>query len=309
MTSLVIDKQVAAALGAHAPVVALETSVVAQGLPYPQNLQAARACDEAIRGEGAVPAFTAVLDGRIRVGVSEEEIRRLAEGKEDLLKIGSRDLALAVASRRTGGTTVSAGCEIAAAAGIRVFATGGIGGVHRNVAEHLDISQDPWALSRFPVGVVCAGVKAVLDLPKTLELLESLAVPVVGIGTREFPGFYCRETGLRLEHQAEGAEQAAEILFARQALGQGGVVFALPPPAASALSRADAERLIVSALKRAEEAGVSGKAITPFLLSEVARRSSGRSLSANLALLANNARFAASLACAHAKLARVRGAQ
>ncbi len=303
------NAEVSVALRRGRPVVALETSVLAQGLPYPQNLEAARACEEAVRAEGAVPAAVAVLDGQVRVGLSVEEVRRLAEQREPLLKIGSRDLWLAVAQKRSGGTTVSATCEVAASVGIRVFSTGGIGGVHRGVAEHLDVSQDLWALSRYPVAVVCAGAKSVLDLAKTLELLESLAVPVVGVGTGELPGFYSRETGLALDQRVEDARQAAEAMGARfDALGQGGMIFALPPPAATALGRAAVELEIAEALAAAARGGISGKAVTPFLLAELSKRTAGKTLAANLALLANNARFGALLAVEDVRLRTARGA-
>ncbi len=284
------------------PLVAMETSVVAQGLPYPDNLASARACEEAARRAGAVPAPIAVVDGEVCIGLEESQMRRLAEGRERLLKLGSRDLAIAIARKATGGTTVSATCELAAAAGIRVFATGGIGGVHRGVAEHLDISQDLWALARFPVAVVCAGAKSVLDLPKTLEALESAAVPVIGVGTDELPSFYSRTSGLPLEHRVEDATGAARVLKARfDDLGQGGMIFALPPPEETALPRSEVELHIAAALAEADRQGIRGKAVTPFLLSEMARRTSGRTLRANLALLANNARFAGELAVAYAK--------
>lgn len=284
------------------PLVALETSVVAQGLPYPDNLTAARACEEAVRRAGAVPAPIAVVDGEVWIGLEEAPMRRLAEGRERLWKLGSRDLAVAIARKASGGTTVSATCELAAAAGIRVFSTGGIGGVHRGVAEQLDISQDLWALARFPVAVVCAGAKSVLDLPKTLEALESVAVPVLGVGTDELPSFYSRDSGLKLEHRVEDAASAASILRARfETLGQGGVLFTVPPPAEASLPRADVELHIASALAEAEKQNIRGKAVTPFLLSEMARRTGGKSLKANLALLENNARFAGQLAVAYAR--------
>ncbi|MET0405297.1 MAG: pseudouridine-5'-phosphate glycosidase [Cystobacter sp.] len=289
------------------PLVALETSVVAQGLPYPNNLEAARACEEAVRRAGAVPAPIAVVDGQVWVGLDEARMRRLAEGREPLMKLASRDLPVALAQGATGGSTVSATCEVAAAAGIRVFSTGGIGGVHRGVAEQLDISQDLWALSRFPVAVVCAGAKSVLDLPKTLEALEALAVPVIGVGTRELPSFYSRESGLPLEHQVGDADAAAAICRARfDTLRQGGVLFTVPPPEETALPRAEVELHIASALAEADRKGVRGKAVTPFLLSELARRTSGRSLRANVSLLVNNARFAGQLAVACARQAPAR---
>jgi pseudouridine-5'-phosphate glycosidase len=208
-----------------------------------------------------------------------------------------------VATGRSGGTTVSATCELAAAAGIRVFATGGLGGVHRGFTEHLDVSQDLGALARFPVAVVCAGAKSVLDLAATLELLEALAVPVVGVGTNELPGFYTRTTGLALEHRVEWATDAARLAYVRfEQLGQGGLVFALPPPDETALKGAVVERHLKAALEAATLARVTGKAITPFLLSELSRRTRGASLAANLALLENNARFAGLLAVEYAKL-------
>ncbi|NPD22314.1 pseudouridine-5'-phosphate glycosidase [Corallococcus sp. AB004] len=287
------------------PLVALETSVVAQGLPYPDNLAAARACEEAIRRAGAVPAPIALVDGEVWIGLEDATLRRLAEGKEKLLKVGSRDLAVAVATRASGGTTVSATCELAAAAGIRVFSTGGIGGVHRGASEHWDISQDIAALSRYPVAVVCAGAKSVLDLPKTMELLETAGVPVIGVGTNELPSFYSRESGLSLEHRADDAEAAARIAHARfEMLGQGGVLYTVPPPVEAALPRNDVELHIASALADADRQGVRGKAVTPFLLGEMAKRTGGKTLKTNLALLENNARFAGALAVAYARLAK-----
>ncbi|MCP3101589.1 pseudouridine-5'-phosphate glycosidase [Myxococcus sp. K15C18031901] len=285
------------------PIVALETSVVAQGLPYPDNLGAARACEEAVRRAGAVPAAIAVVDGEVCIGLEDAALRRLAEGKERLMKLGSRDLAVALATRASGGTTVSSTCELAAAAGIRVFATGGIGGVHRGVSEHWDISQDISALARFPVAVVCAGAKSVLDLPKTMELLETAGVPVIGVGTDELPSFYSRESGLKLEHRVDDVATAARIARVRfETLGQGGgVLYTVPPPEETALPRGDVELHIASALAEAEQQGVRGKAVTPFLLSNLAKRTSGKTLKANLALLTNNARFASQLAVAYAR--------
>lgn len=282
------------------PLVALETSVVAQGLPYPQNLEAARACEEAVRRAGAVPAAVGLIDGEIHVGLEPDALRTLAEGKSAPLKVGSRDLAVAVAHRRSGGTTVSATCEIAARAGIRIFATGGIGGVHRGAAEHFDISQDLGALARYPVAVVCAGAKSVLDLPKTLELLETLAVPVIGVGTNEFPSFYSKGSGIQLEHSVPDAAAGATLAFTRfERLEQGGMIFALPPPDTSSLRHSEVELQVAHALEAASAKGIRGKAVTPFLLSELAQRTGGRTLRANLDLLVNNARFAGELACAY----------
>ncbi|NMO16181.1 pseudouridine-5'-phosphate glycosidase [Pyxidicoccus fallax] len=294
--------EVRRARDAGQPIVALETSVVAQGLPYPDNLSAARACEEAVRRAGAVPAAIAVVDGEVCIGLEETAMRRLAEGKERLLKLGSRDLAIAVATRASGGTTVSATCELAAAAGIRVFATGGIGGVHRGASEHWDISQDIAALARYPVAVVCAGAKSVLDLPKTMELLETAGVPVIGVGTDELPSFYSRGSGIQLEHRVDDVDTAARVARARfETLGQGGLLYTVPPPEETALPRNEVELHIAATLADADRQGVRGKAVTPFLLSEMAKRTGGKTLKANLALLTNNARFAGQLAVAYAR--------
>ncbi len=287
------SSEVAAARAGELPLVALETSVLAQGLPFPRNLEAVRRCEAAIRKEGAVPAAMAVIDGLLCCGLSDSQLERLSTGT-GLWKLGSRDLAIAIARGATGGTTVSATCEMAASAGIAVFATGGLGGVHRG--DTMDISQDLPAIARWPVAVVCAGPKSVLDVPKTLELLETLAVPVVGVGTKQLPGFYSRETGVTLEHSVADAHEAAHVVRARLGLGQGGLIFAVPPPEATALSRAEVETHLVAALAEAQAKGVQGKAITPFLLGELVRRSEGRTLEANLALLVANSAFAGQLA-------------
>lgn len=289
--------EVSAARRMLKPLVALESSVLAQGLPYPHNVEAAERCEAAIRAEGAVPATMAVIDGELWAGVDAEKIERLATGK-GLMKVGSRDLAIAVARKATGGTTVSATCELAAAAGIHVFATGGLGGVHRGVEAHMDISQDLPAIAKFPVAVVCAGAKSVLDLPRTMELLETLSVPVIGVDTDELPGFYTRETGIRLEHSVADAAEAGAVVRARGELGQGGMIFAVPPPKATALKRADVEKHLKAALAEAKKKKIAGKAVTPFLLGEMVKRTKGKTLKANLALLENNARFAAKLAVA-----------
>jgi pseudouridylate synthase len=296
--NLHFSEEVQRARAERRPLVALETSVVAQGLPYPDNLATARACEEAIRRAGAVPAPIAVVDGRVCIGLDESSLRRLAEGKERLLKLGSRDLAVAVAQKASGGTTVSATCELAAAAGIRIFSTGGIGGVHRGASEHMDISQDIGALARYPVAVVCAGAKSVLDLPKTLEALETAGVPVIGVGTSELPSFYSRSSGLPLEHRVEDAAMGARIIQARQELGQGGMLFTVPPPEDVALPRDEVELHIAAALAEAERQGIRGKAVTPFLLAGMAQRTGGKSMKTNIALLTNNARFAGELAVA-----------
>ena len=292
---LIYSSEVAAARRTLKPLVALETSVLVQGLPYPHNVEAAKRCEAAVRDEGAIPAPMAVIDGQLFVGLDAAQTRLLVTGK-NLMKLGSRDLSIAVARKASGGTTVSATCEMAAEAGIFVFATGGIGGVHRG--DQFDISQDLAAIARFPVAVVCAGAKSVLDLERTLELLETLAVPVVGIGTRELPGFYTRETGLKLEHQVDDPAEAAEMIRARRDLKQGGMVFTLPPPAKTALKQAEVEKHVKAALALAKKKRIEGKAVTPFLLGEMVERTKGKTLAANLALLENNARYAAKIAVA-----------
>jgi len=302
-----LSAEVKEALSARRAVAALETSVVAQGLPPPHNAQAARSCEEAVRRGGAVPAAIAVIEGEVRVGLTAAQMERLADPNQNPCKLACRDLAAAIALRSTGGTTVSATCAIAAAAGIRVFATGGIGGVHRGFPPLLDISQDWWAVSRFPVAVVCAGAKSVLDLPKTFEALEALGVPVIGVGTSELPAFYSADSGLALDWRVENAVEAARILTARlDSLRHGGMIFAVPPPRETAIPGAEVEALIASALQVAADRGIRGAALTPFLLGELVRSSGGKTLAANLGLLLKNAAFAGELARADADLRAAR---
>ncbi len=298
--------EVEEALAGGLATVALETSVVAQGLPFPANLEAAKSCEQAVREGGAVPAAIGVIEGEVWVGLGADQMRRLAEDP-DRMKIGSRDLAPAMVRRANGGTTVSATCELAASAGIRVFATGGIGGVHRGSSVHFDVSQDLFAISKSPVAVVCAGAKSILDLPNTLEALESLGILVVGVGTDEFPSFYSRRSGLKLEHRVDGVEAAAEMMQARfDHLRQGGLVFALPVPERDALPADEMEVQINAAVALADRNGIRGQGLTPFLLAEIARQTGGKSLAANRALLIHTARFAGELAVADARLRSVK---
>ena len=284
------------------PIVVLESSVIAQGLPHPVNLEAARGCEEAVRRAGAVPAVVAVVDGAVRCGLSADEVRRLAQGPERRWKIGVGELASAVLQRATGGTTVSATCAVAAECGLPVFATGGIGGVHRGDAG--DVSADLGALARYPGMVVCTGAKSVLDLPRTLEALEALGVPVLGFGSSEFPAFYADRSGLRLEHRADTPELAAEALHAqRDRLGlEQAILLTVPPPPEVALDRDEIDRALVAAEAEAKRQGVTGKAVTPFLLSRLVEATGGRTLRANVALLAKNARVAAEIAVAYARI-------
>jgi pseudouridine-5'-phosphate glycosidase len=296
-----LSEEVEAARSAGEPVVVLESSVIAQGLPHPVNLEAARVCEEAVRQAGAVPAVVAVVDGIVRCGLSADEVRRLASPGERRWKVGVGELASAVLQTATGGTTVSATCAVAAACGLPVFATGGIGGVHRG--EGGDVSADLAALARYPGMVVCAGAKSVLDLPRTLEALEALGVPVLGYGTSEFPAFYADRSGLRLEHRADTPELAAEALQAQRALGlPQALVLAVPPPIEVAIDRDEIDRALVAAEAEAKRQGVSGKAVTPFLLARLVEATGGRTLRANVALLAMNARVAGEVAVAYARL-------
>ena len=296
-----LSDEVEKARSAGKPIVVLESSVIAQGLPHPVNLEAARVCEEAVRQAGAVPAVVAVIDGVVRCGLSAEEVRRLASTTERRWKVGVGELASAVLQKATGGTTVSATCAVAAACGLPVFATGGIGGVHRG--EGGDVSADLAALARYPGMVVCAGAKSVLDLPRTLEALEALGVPVLGYGTSEFPAFYADRSGLRLEHRADTPELAAEALRAQRALGlPQAVVLAVPPPIEVALDRDEVDRALVAAEAEAKRQGVSGKAVTPFLLARLVEATGGRTLRANVALLSMNARVAGEVAVAYATL-------
>lgn len=280
--------------------VALETSVVAQGLPPPHNLEAARRCARAVRESGAVPALVAVIGGRIVVGATDAELERLADPRLAAAKAGVRDLAAISASGRDAGTTVSATCAVAAQAGIRVFATGGIGGVHRraSLGEPLDVSSDLIELSRRQVCVVCAGPKEILDLPATSEALEALGVPVLGFGTSELPAFFTGSTGILLEHRVEDAASAARTLRIhwdelRQPCG---VLICVPPP--SPLPRAEVERALSAALIESSRQKIAGKDLTPFLLSRLADASGGRTLQSNLDLLEQNARIAGQIAVA-----------
>jgi len=300
---LVLTEEVQEALAAGQAVVALESSIIAQGMPHPTNIETALKVEETIRRRGAVPATTALLDGKIRVGLSAGEIERLGTAK-DAVKVGRRDLARALVTKAAGGTTVSATSTIAALAGIRTFATGGIGGVHRGWTGHLDVSADLRAIAMARVTVVCSGAKAFLDLPATLEVLESLAVAVVGFRTDVFPSFYSRETDLALEHRADSAEEIARQMACQDQLGlPEGMVVVNPIPADAEIPRAEIEGLIERALREAEEQGIAGKAVTPFVLERVKQLSGGRSLAANVALVVNNAQVAADIAVAYSKLA------
>jgi len=297
MTDLLrVSNEVADALAHSRPVVALETSIVGQGLPHPHNLRAARESEAAIREEGAVPATVAVLGGVLRVGLTDAELERIGTGA---IKVSSRDLGWAIALRQVGATTVAATMRAATMAGVRFFATGGIGGVHRGHPE--DVSADLMELSRTPTAVFCAGAKIILDLPLTLERLESFGVPVIGYGTDEFPAFYSAHSGCRVSARVDKPIDVARVLQASWATGTRGVVIAIPPPA----ELEGAEELVQRAVR--ELADVSGPDLTPRLLARVAELSNGKSLDLNVDLVVNNARVAARVASAFSGLRKGAG--
>ncbi len=291
-----IAPEVEAALAAGRPVVALESTVFSRlGLPGPAGAEALHRSLEAVRAGGALPALTALLDGVARVGVDHTGFDAVLSADR---KVGERDLPVAVAQRwPAAGTTVSASLALATAAGIEVFATGAIGGVHRDWARSGDESADLPALARHPVVTVCAGAKSFLDLGCTLERLETLGVPVIGLGTGEFPAFYSRSSGLSVPHRVDTAAEAAEVVAAARALGyRGGLLFAAPVPEADEVPLGEVEPIVAAALEEAAAVGVSGGAVTPFVLERVAAGTGGRSVAANVALVEDNARWAAALA-------------
>jgi pseudouridine-5'-phosphate glycosidase len=290
-----VPDHIRAARDAGQPIVALESTVIAHGLPYPHNLDLARAMEDEVRAAGAVPATVGVVGGVPTVGMSDTDIERFAQAR-DVLKLSRRDIGYAVARRRDGATTVAATMALAALAGGTVFATGGIGGVHRGARESWDISGDLTELARTPMLVVCAGAKAILDLPATLEYLETSGVPVLGLASDEFPAFYSANSGLPVPARVESPAEAAAVWRAHRALGGGGLLLAVPPPAGVALPRAEVEAAIERALARAATAGVRGPAVTPFLLAAVAEETRGESMRTNIALLRQNARVAAQVA-------------
>lgn len=291
-----LPDHIRAALAAGQPVVALESTVISHGLPYPHNLDLARAMEQEIRAAGAIPATVGVVRGVPTVGMSDTEIVHFAEAK-GVLKLSRRDLGFCVASKRNGATTVAATMALAALAGVQVFATGGIGGVHRGARESWDISADLTELARTPVIVVCAGAKAILDLSATLEYLETAGVPVLGYGTSELPAFYSAESGFLLTMQVDTPAEASAVWQAHRMFGGGsGMLITVPPPAEAALPRAAIDGAIARALMSANAAGIRGQAVTPFLLAAVATETEGESMHTNIALLRQNARVAARIA-------------
>ncbi len=298
-TVLRVAPEVAEALEARAPVVALESTIISHGLPRPDNLRIAREIEAAVRATGAVPATIAVVDGVARVGLDEAALTAIAE-RDDVAKASVRDLGFVVARGGSAATTVAATAHLAERAGIRLFATGGLGGVHRGARESWDESADLVALARTGIAVVCSGVKSILDVAATLERLESLNVPVLGYGTEAFPGFYISDSGHRLDWCAHSPAEVAAVIRARDALGlkHQGLVVANPLPEDQQLDSALHERVLADALRQLEAKGVTGKAVTPFLLDFFHRETGGESLRANVRLVLRNAGLAGQIASA-----------
>ena len=293
---LELADEVAHALAAGRAVVALESTIISHGLPQPVNLQTARAVEAAVRAGGAVPATVAVLDGRLRVGLDDAALERLAR-RSGVVKASRRDLAAVLVSGATAGTTVAATMHVAHLAGIGVFATGGIGGVHRGADQSFDVSADLPELGRTPVAVVCAGAKSILDVPKTLEVLETHGVLVVGYRTGEFPGFFSAASGHPVGHRVDSVEDLVAVVAAHRQLGQpGAVLVGNPVPEPAAVPAAEVDGYLDRALAEADRAGIRGQDVTPFLLARIDELSRGRSLAANVALVRSNAALAASLA-------------
>jgi len=292
---LTVAEEVRAAVAAGLPVVALESTLIAHGLPWPTNLETAHAAESAIREAGAVPATIAVWQGIPTVGLSAAQIEDLARATE-VLKASHRDLATAVALGQTAATTVAGTMFLAHRAGICVFATGGIGGAHRDTGQPFDISADLVELARTPVMVVCAGAKSILDLPRTLEILETLGVPVVGYATDRFPAFYLRDSGLPVSCRVDSPAEVARLFAAHVRMGGGGLVLAQPIAQVMALTAEEIEAAIAQAQRELNEAHIHGGAVTPFLLSRLAALTGGRTLRANQSLIVSNARLAAEVA-------------
>lgn len=295
---LKVSPEAADALASGRAVVALESTIVTHGMPYPQNLSMAGEVEAIVRHAGAVPATVAIMDGSIRVGLDAGDLARLAETGMKAAKASRRDVAALLASKAIAGTTVATTMQAAEMAGIALFATGGIGGVHRGAELSFDVSADLEELSRTPVAVVCAGAKAILDIPKTLEVLETKGVPVIGYGTDDFPAFWTRSSGLKADHRLDTPDAVAGFLETQFSLGMGGVLIGNPIPEADAMDPGYISTTIERALADASSAGISGKATTPYLLKRIFELTDGKSLVSNIALVKNNARVAAEIAVA-----------
>ncbi|MDX7953797.1 pseudouridine-5'-phosphate glycosidase [Lichenihabitans sp. Uapishka_5] len=299
---LTVGAEVRDALGAGKPVVALESTIITHGMPYPANLETARAVEAVVRQNGATPATIAVLDGKLVAGMDDATLQRLATAT-GVVKASRRDLAAVLSTGGSAGTTVAATMIVAKLAGIAIFATGGIGGVHRGAEATFDISADLLELAQTPVTVVCAGAKSILDLPKTLEVLETHGVPVLGYGSDEFPAFFSRTSGHTVDHRFDTPEALARVIGTQRALGLGtGILVTNPIPLADAIDSATIDPHIAAAVAEAETQGIGRKELTPFLLQRILDLTGGRSLEANIALVKNNATLAARMAVALAAL-------
>ncbi|WCJ61428.1 pseudouridine-5'-phosphate glycosidase [Agrobacterium tumefaciens] len=295
---IVYSQEVAAAKQRGAPIVALESTIITHGMPYPGNIEMAESVEQIIRDQGAVPATIAVIHGTLHIGLEKDQLEALAQ-TTDAMKVSRADIAFAIAERRTGATTVAATMIAAARAGIRVFATGGIGGVHKGAEETFDISADLTELAKTGVIVVCAGAKAILDIPKTLEVLETNGVPVVTFGSEEFPAFWSRSSGLASPLSLNSPAAIANFQATREQLGiDGGMLVANPVPEEDEIPREEMDIYINRAISHAERDEVTGKAVTPYLLGDIFRLTDGRSLETNIALVRNNAQLAAEIAVA-----------
>jgi pseudouridine-5'-phosphate glycosidase len=291
-----LSNEVAEALTAGSPIVALESTIITHGMPFPHNLETAQMLEAAVRAEGATPATIAVLGGRLKVGLSGPELEQLAKLSGGVVKASRRDLAAVVTRHGAAGTTVAATMYVAELAGIEIFATGGIGGVHRGAEETFDISADLVELSRTKVAVVCAGAKSILDIDKTLEYLESNGVAICGFRCDEFPGFYARSSGVKLDHRCDGLHDLARMVRLQREIGPGGLLIANPIPEDKALDAGAIEARIAEAVAEAKARGIVKKEVTPFLLGRIVELTEGRSLEANMALVKNNATLAAQVA-------------
>ena len=298
---VILSPEVSPALAAGRPVVALESTIIAHGMAYPANVETAMAVEQVVRQHGAIPATIAVIGGKLKAGLSAEEIERFGRNGPEIIKVSVRDLPFVAGRGLDGATTVAATMRIAAMAGIPVFATGGMGGVHRGAGETFDVSADLTEMTRSNVALVTAGAKAILDLPLTLERLETDGVPVVGYRTGEFPAFYSRSSGLKVPMRAETPGEVAAIMRSKWELGlEGAVVVANPIPEADEIPASAIEMVITAALAEAARLGIRGKDVTPFLLAEIVKATKGRSLQANIALVKNNAKVASEIAAAFA---------
>ena len=296
-SALVFSPEVAAALASNSPIVALESTIISHGLPRPSNLNVAREVEAIVREHGATPATIAILDGVVHIGLTDEQLVAIAN-RDDISKASSRDLAVLVASKKSAATTVAATAHLAAQAGIKVFATGGLGGVHRGADESFDESADLTALSKLDMTVVCAGVKSILDVGATLERLETLAIGLVGYKTTAFPGFYLTDSGFTIEHRVDSAAEIAAVIKARESVGTNGAALLVANPVVKEMNRAKHDQILATGLAKAEAAHITGKDVTPFLLEHFHTTSQGESLAVNIEIIKSNSALAADIAVA-----------